>query len=44
MLAQVREANRPRWWREYANVVPGWFDNYVGVVMLVRVVDGALRG
>ena len=31
VLAEVREANRPRWWREYANVLPGWFDNYVGL-------------
>jgi GTP-binding protein LepA len=26
-----------------ALVIDSWFDNYVGVVMLVRVVDGALR-
>jgi GTP-binding protein LepA len=26
-----------------ALVIDAWFDNYVGVVMLVRVVDGALR-
>ena len=26
-----------------AMIVDSWFDNYVGVVMLVRVVDGALR-
>ena len=26
-----------------ALIVDSWFDNYVGVVMLVRVVDGALR-
>jgi len=27
-----------------ALLVDAWFDNYVGVVMLVRVVDGSLRG
>jgi GTP-binding protein LepA len=26
-----------------ARIIDSWFDNYVGVVMLVRVVDGALR-
>ena len=26
-----------------AMIIDSWFDNYVGVVMLVRVVDGALR-
>jgi GTP-binding protein LepA len=26
-----------------AMIIDAWFDNYVGVVMLVRVVDGALR-
>jgi GTP-binding protein LepA len=24
-------------------IIDSWFDNYVGVVMLVRVVDGTLR-
>ena len=26
-----------------ALIIDSWFDNYVGVVMLVRVVDGRLR-
>ena len=26
-----------------ALIIDSWFDNYVGVVMLVRVVDGELR-
>ena len=26
-----------------AMIIDAWFDNYVGVVMLVRVVDGELR-
>ena len=26
-----------------ALIIDSWFDNYVGVVMLVRVVDGVLR-
>jgi GTP-binding protein LepA len=33
------EANGPL----KALIIDSWFDNYVGVVMLVRVVDGALR-
>jgi GTP-binding protein LepA len=26
-----------------ALIIDSWFDNYVGVVMLVRVVDGVMR-
>jgi hypothetical protein len=31
VLALVREANRPGWWREYEDVVPGYFQNYIGL-------------
>jgi transcriptional regulator with XRE-family HTH domain len=31
VLALVREANHPGWWREYEDVLPGWFNNYVGL-------------
>ena len=31
VLALVEEANRPGWWREYEDVMPGWFDNYIGL-------------
>lgn len=31
VLAMLDEANRPGWWREYEDVMPGWFDNYVGL-------------
>jgi transcriptional regulator with XRE-family HTH domain len=27
----ARQANDPGWWREYEDVVPGWFNNYVGL-------------
>ncbi|MGL5817935.1 MAG: DUF5753 domain-containing protein [Phycicoccus sp.] len=27
----VRDANRPGWWREYDDVLPGWFNTYVGL-------------
>ena len=31
VLVLVREANRAGWWREYEDVMPGWFQNYVGL-------------
>jgi hypothetical protein len=31
VLALVREANRAGWWREYDDVMPGYFQNYVGL-------------
>jgi hypothetical protein len=31
VLALVEEANRPGWWREYEDVMPGWFQNYIGL-------------
>jgi transcriptional regulator with XRE-family HTH domain len=31
LLRLVREANRPGWWRAYEDVIPGWFQNYVGL-------------
>ncbi|MFN0281582.1 MAG: helix-turn-helix domain-containing protein [Kineosporiaceae bacterium] len=31
MLALVREANQSGWWRAYEDVLPGWFNNYVGL-------------
>ena len=31
VLALAREANHPGWWREYEDVLPGWFNNYVGL-------------
>jgi hypothetical protein len=31
VLSLVQEANRPGWWREYEDVMPGWFQNYVGL-------------
>ena len=38
-LIQVGEINKPL----KAIIIDAWFDNYVGVVMLVRVVDGQLQ-
>jgi len=31
MRALVREANQSGWWRAYEDVLPGWFNNYVGL-------------
>src|ERR687884_1013405 len=31
VLALLEDANRPGWWREYEDVMPGWFQNYVGL-------------
>lgn len=31
LLGLVQEANRPGWWSEYDDVMPSWFQNYVGL-------------
>ncbi|HYJ75435.1 MAG TPA: helix-turn-helix transcriptional regulator, partial [Kineosporiaceae bacterium] len=31
VLRLVREANRPSWWREFDDVMPQFFQNYVGL-------------
>jgi hypothetical protein len=31
LLALAREANRPGWWQSYSDVVPGWFQPFVGL-------------
>ncbi len=31
LLALVREANKPGWWHNYTDVLPGWFQPYVGL-------------
>src|SRR3954453_10983130 len=37
VLALVEEANRPGWWREYEDVMPGWFQNYIGLEEAARI-------
>jgi hypothetical protein len=37
VLALVEDANRPGWWREYEDVIPGWFENYVGLEAAARI-------
>jgi transcriptional regulator with XRE-family HTH domain len=31
MLQLAREANTPGWWHRYSDVLPGWFESYVGL-------------
>ena len=31
ILAKVREANTPGWWHQYHDVLPNWFQTYVGL-------------
>lgn len=31
LLDLARAANEPGWWREYEDVTPGWFANYIGL-------------
>jgi hypothetical protein len=31
MLRLAREANTPAWWHSYSNVLPDWFESYVGL-------------
>jgi hypothetical protein len=31
MLSQARDANTPGWWQRFADVLPSWFETYVGL-------------
>ncbi len=31
LVAVAREANAPGWWHQYADVLPDWFETYVGL-------------
>jgi transcriptional regulator with XRE-family HTH domain len=37
-LALVRQANAPGWWHEYGDVLPGWFEAYVGLEQAASVI------
>lgn len=37
-LALVRQANAPGWWHEYGDVLPGWFETYVGLEQAASVI------
>lgn len=30
-LTMVKESNQPGWWHRYGDVIPGWFNDYVGL-------------
>jgi transcriptional regulator with XRE-family HTH domain len=30
-LDMVKESNQPGWWRRYSDLMPGWFNDYVGL-------------
>ncbi len=37
-LALARQANAPGWWREYGDVLPNWFETYVGLEQAASVI------
>jgi hypothetical protein len=37
-LALVRQANTPGWWREYGDVLPHWFETYLGLEQAALVI------
>jgi len=37
VLALLEDANRRGWWREYEDVMPGWFQNYVGLEAAAKI-------
>jgi transcriptional regulator with XRE-family HTH domain len=37
-LAQAREAGAPGWWRTYSDVLPAWFELYVGLESAARLI------
>jgi transcriptional regulator with XRE-family HTH domain len=38
LLALVQRANEPGWWRPYSDVVPSWFENYLGLEQATSVI------
>jgi Domain of unknown function (DUF5753)/Helix-turn-helix domain len=31
LLSLARESGRPDWWTKYSDILPGWFENYLGL-------------
>jgi Domain of unknown function (DUF5753)/Helix-turn-helix domain len=31
LLAMAQQASRPDWWSQYGDILPGWFENYLGL-------------
>ncbi|WP_308210470.1 helix-turn-helix domain-containing protein [Actinomadura luzonensis] len=40
LLALVAQANVPRWWQEYRDVVPDWFEPYLGLEQDAALIRG----
>jgi hypothetical protein len=38
MVALVRQANAPGWWSKYGDVLPDWFEAYLGLEMAASVI------
>jgi transcriptional regulator with XRE-family HTH domain len=38
LLTLVRQANAPGWWREYGDVLPSWFETYLGLERAASVI------
>jgi transcriptional regulator with XRE-family HTH domain len=40
LLALARHANTPDWWHSYSDVVPAWFDAYLGLEQAASLIRG----
>jgi transcriptional regulator with XRE-family HTH domain len=40
LLSMAREANTPGWWHSYDDVLPGWFQTYVGLEESAELIRG----
>jgi transcriptional regulator with XRE-family HTH domain len=38
LLALARQANVPGWWHPYADLLPGWFEDYLGLEQAARII------
>ena len=40
LLGLAREANTPQWWHDYADLVPAWFECYLGTEQAASLIRG----
>jgi transcriptional regulator with XRE-family HTH domain len=38
LMSLARQANAPGWWRQYGDVLPSWFDTYLGLEQAASVI------
>src|SRR5438876_10522226 len=38
MLASARDANAPGWWSKYGDLLPDWFEEYMGIEVSASVI------